>query len=242
GGGAGGGAPAAHETVDAALRAAAEAKPEPVAVNEVPTSQALMLRRAAQLAQTIGVIAAVVLAVLMLQAVVIAGGAAVPGVEKAVTASTWALILALCVLPLGRLMPEVAFSGVFVSYDALERAADLFRAAAPGAPGPWMYYGVNLALPLLLIAGIAALVLRFHAGIEAGIIVTNLSELDERLEAEIRQMKFGNLESPRAMGALNRAIGDIPTPEAPGPGVPPLSARAGENHATRGLHDSKRPI
>jgi len=196
-----------------------------VDVNVVKTLADLLLRRIAGLVQTIGIISALALGLLMFQGVVIAGGAQAPGVEYCVTASYWGLvIIGLCV-PMSVLAPGSPFDGVFAPYSAVAAAADAFRTGSPTALGASGYFGMYLLLPVLTAFGAVACVLRFRAGVEEGVIVTSVSQLDEKIEREIRTSKWGAITSPRAMGALNKAIGDRPggaeygsNPNAPNPG------------------------
>jgi hypothetical protein len=58
-----------------------------------------------------------------------------------------------------------------------------------------------------MLGALAVVVVRFRIGIEQGVIVTHASQLDEKLEREIRERKLGELSQPRAVGALNQAIG-----------------------------------
>lgn len=185
----------------------------PVAVNTVPGAGDVLLRRTSGVVQTMGVLSAALLVLLMLQGVSIAGGANVPGVEFAVTGATWTLIVAMLAMPLRAVLPSVVYPGVFVGYEELVFASERYRLGAAGAPGALGFYGLHALLPVLMLGGLAAAVLRFRAGIERGVIVTNVSQLDEKLEREIRSMKLGQLSTPRAMGALHQAIGADHVPE-----------------------------
>ncbi len=193
-------------------------------INEVQTAAGVTLRKVTQLIQTVGIVSSVTLVILLLQGVSIAGGAGVVGVEKAVTASTWAVIVALVALPLGRIMPGVWWSGVFVQFDEMLAASALYSAGGAAAPGALTFWGVHAGLPALLLVGVAAVALRFHAGIESGVLVTHASQLDEKLEREIRQMKLGEMAQPRAVGALHQAIGEESKGESePEEKAPPMS-------------------
>lgn len=195
-------ASAAPDAAEPASRAA------PADVNTVAGEGDLMLRAVAGATQTLGVIAALLLSLLMFQAMAVAGGGAVPGVERAVTAATLTHLIVMLCLPLGAVLPDVGFRGVFAPYATIVAQSDLFRAGGPGAPGALAYYGKQFVLPAALIVGLIVVILRFRAGIEAGIIVTAVSELDERIEREIRAARLGQLSTPRAVGALNAAMGD----------------------------------
>lgn len=221
-----------NATPDAARRAAEgqSSASAAVDVNTVPAPAEYTLRRVAAVIQTIGIGAALILALLMFQGVCIAGGAQVPGIEFAVTASMWGFIIALLCMPVEALVPAIQFPGVFASYNAMTSSADAYRADLPSALAAPGYYGLFLILPALTALGVAASVLRFRAGIEEGVVITSVNQLDERIEKEIRTNKWGALSMPRSVGALNRAIGDRPAaPGAPGmmtAGHPGVTARA----------------
>ena len=202
-------------------------------INTVPTGTGLFVRRATDVSHIVGIIAAVLLTVLMLQSVAVAGGGGVPGVEMVVTATTWALILAALVMPWSTLVPATSFGGVLEPWAAMMRTSADVRDGAPGSPGGVVYLGLRLVLPLAMLGGVAAIWFRFRAGVERGIIVTHASQLDAKLEAEIRSRRVGEMSTPRSVGALNAAIGEsggveveapAPAPPAQSP-PPPMSAR-----------------
>ncbi|MDX2114943.1 MAG: hypothetical protein SFZ24_04880 [Planctomycetota bacterium] len=201
-------------TADEQARRTAEAlredQPARAEVNIAPGATDALIRRITTLVQAAGVISALLLSVLLLQGVVIAAGAQVPGVERAVTATSLTLLIVLLALPLGRLLPELSYGGVFTAYDTLVAESAAVRAARSDAPPVLTLYATRLFMPLALLAGLIFSTLRFRAGIEAGFIVTAVSELDERVEREIRAAKLGQLAVPRAVGALNMAIGGDP--------------------------------
>lgn len=187
---------------------AAEGEPRAAANPNVVASEGdYMLRAAAAIVQTMGIVCAVLLAAFMFQGVIVAGGAAVPGVQMAVSGMTWCLLIALLCFPLKHVMPGAPWTGVFQSFDSLIEHSQAVRRPGASRLG---FYLMHLVLPVLLLGGVAAVVLRFRLGVTAGIIVTSISELDEKLEREIRKRGLAELAMPRAMGALNRAIGDVP--------------------------------
>ncbi len=161
------------------------------------------------LAQSIGCVAAVVLAVLMFQGVSVGAGASVPGIERAVTASTWSIAIALFCLPLTDILPSLPYSGVFSPYAALAGESDALHGWNENTPpSSFRFFAQHLIIPLTTLAAVAVVVFRFSAGIEQGAIVTSVSELDEKLEREMQSIKLGATSAPRTIGALNRAIGD----------------------------------
>lgn len=214
----------AKKPADDGAKSAKSAKPapEPVArtsedaadVNNVPGTNDALMRAAGSVIQTAGIISALLLVLLVFQCVAVAGGGNIPGVEMMVTAATWAIVVALLAVPLNGLIPSMTFPGVLAPYSAIADVTDSFRAGGDAAPGAFTYYSRFIGLPMLMVLGLVTLVLRFRAGLEAGIIATSVSQLDEKLEREIRAMKLGQISAPRAVGALNQAIGMQPLHDA----------------------------
>lgn len=221
-------------------------------VNTVPGERDVLMRRASAVTQTAGIVSALALAILMFQGVMLAGASSVPGVERAVTASTITIAVMLLCLPLSNLMPQTPFAGVFLPYEQLVRDSEALRNSAAGAMSPGAFYATYLLMPAAVLAALIIAVTRFRSGVEAGLIVTSVSELDEKLEREIRAMKMGHLAVPRAVGALNMAIGaapsDTPMREAAGAetvrSAPPAFRRQGDDpsHILRPGDSTKRPI
>ncbi len=198
-----------------------------VEINTVPSRGGVLLERTADLTQTLGVLGAIVLALAMFQSVTIAGNGRVPGVEMAVTASTWATMIALLCVPWQAVFAGFAYSGVFMNFEHLREASTAIRAHAPNAPSGLSFYSTHFVFPLLMIVGLAAVVIRFRLGVEQGVIATHASQIDELLEREIRARKLGELSTPRAVGALNHAIGGMQFESQPAqpPPPPPPAAR-----------------
>lgn len=192
-----------------------KAERDPAEVNRVLSRNDRWFAIITELAQTVGVVCAVTLALMMMMGVVVAGGAAVPGVERAVTATTWSIVIALLCLPMHDILPSLPYKGIFNSYGAMTHTNELIAAGDPTAPSGFMFFCQHLVIPLAAVAGLALIVIRFHSGVEEGVIVTSVSELDEKLEREISSIKLGAVAAPRAIGALNRAIGDEPVREEP---------------------------
>lgn len=185
----------------------AEQDEGPMNPNLVPSSADRLLELSAGLTQTVGVIAAFLLAALMFQGTLVAGGASVPGVERVVTASSWTMLIALLALPLQGIIPSVSISGVFSGYAALVEGSE--RVRAPGAPGlsKMAYYIGHLLLPMILMGLTAWSTLRFRSGLERGLIATSVSEAHEKLEREIRARKnLGEGGASRAGGALDQTM------------------------------------
>ena len=156
------------------------------------------------LVDAIGVVTSIVLLGLMRQTLSIAAGACAPGVHKLVSASSWTLVLALLGVPLAGLINGFPLPGVFGGYEAMIGAHGAVVAGSIGSAG---YFATALILPLAFAGGLALVVLRYIQGVEEGVIATSLSDLDDKLAQEISGIKIGASAMPRAVGALNSAIG-----------------------------------
>jgi preprotein translocase subunit SecF len=176
------------------------------------------------LAVTAGVVASVTLALLTILGVIIGGGASVPGIEKAVTACTWALVLALVALPWHEAFASMPFKGVFGGYESMVAASE---AVSLEQKSSLALYASNLLMPLAAI-GIALIVAaRFWAGVSRGVIVTSVSEFDQAVSREISEIQSRGVASnigPRAVGVLNQPAGAPVKGPAVRPTPPPPAA------------------
>ncbi len=214
------------------------------------------LRHTTELASSLGVGAALVLALLAMMGVAVAGGASVPGVDRTVSAATWAIIIGVACIPWRTLMPAIPFPGVFSDYGAMTRMSEAVNASlASGAT----LYSVYFLMPVLAVGASFLVVWRFRAGVAAGVILNSMSELDEAVEREITEISRRGLQgrAPRTLGALNMAIGGPrlsapepatdeepeprPAPEVPLPRLrpPPRERRVGQPDPGERL---RRPI
>ncbi len=218
-------------------------------VNRVLNRNNLWMHSTSDLARSMGFVAVVVLALCLFQGVIVAGGAGVPGVERCVTSSSWAMVLALVCLPVAAMLPGIPFGGALPSYEWLTAASESIHNNSPASPGWGEFYASVLIVPLIALIATGLIVLRFHMGVERGVIATSVSELDEKLHREMSSIKLGATSAPRSVGALNRAIGE-PTglaAAAPKP-VPEQALAAGGGQSLRRIGEPssgdglKRPI
>lgn len=183
---------------------------EGVDPNLVPSVADRSMSLVITLTDAVGVVACIVLVGLTRQTVAIAAGASVPGVNKLVSASSWTLVIALLAIPLAGLISGFPLPGVFSGYEAMIGA---HVAVVAGAVGTGAYFATALMLPLAFLAGLGLIVLRYVSGVEEGVIATSVADLDSKLAREISGIKIGSNAAPRAVGALNAAIGaDGPDP------------------------------
>lgn len=156
-------------------------------VNRVRTGWDIGLDRLSGLAVTGGVVAAITLGMMCVLGVVIAGGGAVPGVERAVTATTWSIVLGVICLPIGSILNSSSpFPGVFGSYATMVSLSTAVNEGTASSPALFATY---VLMPFVAMAASLVIVLRFRSGIEMGIIPGSLSEFDEMLEKEMQTIR-----------------------------------------------------
>lgn len=187
-----------------------------------------MMGTFADTAASIGALSCVCLAILTLMGVV-AGGGNIPGVEKAVTAGMWSIVLGLLCLPWSSAFNGLKVPGVFAGYAAMTAAAD----GLPGAATASAAFFQWLVMPL--VAGVLALFVCgwYRAGVERGIIATSVNQFDAAIEKEMttiakRGVQGANVGAPRTLGVLNRAVGAAPSSPlaAPMKPIPPSRSAA----------------
>jgi hypothetical protein len=172
------------------------------------------LHYASDYAAAFGVASSAVFFSLIFLGVVVAAGGAVPGVEKAVSASTWSLVLALLCLPWYHFVPTAPWPGVFSSYAIMTvETGSVDVGQSSGAS----LLATYLVLPIAALLATLLILARFRAGVEAGVIIQSVSELDRAIEREAEEiMRRGiSVSGPRAVGALNAAIGSAQDTDAP---------------------------
>ena len=177
-----------------------------------------------------GVVAAITLGLLTMLGVVVAGGAAVPGIEKAVTACTWALVLGLLALPWHDAFSSIPFGGVFGGYERMVAASE---AVSLEQMTSMALYGTHLVMPLVAIGVALIVAARFWSGVSRGVIVTSVSQLDEAVSREISEIQSRGVASnlaPRAVGVMNEAAGTSVSPPMGRPGTSPPPAEGPSGH------------
>lgn len=189
------------------LRPGLGEKAQAATVNRVLSKSDRWFSLASGLAQTFGVISALALALVMIQGVLVAAGGAVPGVERAVSATTWTIVIALVCLPLSSILPAMPFRGVFASYAQMTELSESLRQGSPESSAA-LFHCQHFVFPFIVLFALALAVYRFRVGVEQGVIVTSVSELDEKLAKEMASIKVAATTAPRSVGALHRAIGE----------------------------------
>lgn len=207
-------------------------------VRRVPSSAEITLRDTWRLSAWIGCVAALALVIVTIEGVILGGGANIPGIEKSVTAGTWAVIVALLCLPMQSIMSAWPADGVFGSYEVMVDASEAIKADAEGAPGQLGVIVQRFFLPIACLALSAFVAIRFSSGIEAGVLVRSEGEAELRLLEEMERSRKTSAQQGRAQGALSMTIhDDAPPTPAPPPARPePLqrpASSAGQSDAPR---------
>jgi hypothetical protein len=157
-----------------------------------------------------GVMSSVLLALVTMLGVVIAAGPSVPGVQRAVSAATWAMLMAVSTIPWKDVLSTIPWPGVFSDYQTM---ADLSDAVNAGRDAGTKMFATYLGMPLMAAILSCVVALRFRAGVADGVIVQSVNDLEQRLEREmddIRRRGAAAQNTARAVAALNQAIGDKP--------------------------------
>ncbi len=162
----------------------------------------------------VGSVAAVGLAAMTLLGVAIAGGGNVPGVNRAAQAAFFATALCVCSLPWGGVFGQVGLPGLLADDASMTSARAMHDA---GRVGGFSLLAQFVAAPLLG-AGVCALVVFwFRDGVERGVIMRSISQFDQAVNEELRDIQRRGVASsaPRTLGALNRALGDDKVDQSP---------------------------
>ncbi len=172
------------------------------------------LRTFTDASASVGLISAATLWIAVGLGVVVAGGGSVPGVEQAVRASTWATVLGLSSIPLIVTLPGLPLNGSFASYQTLLAASEGAQKLDTVA-----LIASHLALPLMAAVLAGYTLLCFREGVEAGVIVRSVSELDRKLDKELDTIRSNGIASnhgQRTVGVVDRPMGeDAPAQESP---------------------------
>lgn len=174
-------------------------------------------------ASTAGSLACLMLAFMTLLGTVIAGGGNIPGVEKTVTASTWAIVLAMLCLPWASAFPHLRVPGVFASYRELCLVADKL----PGSVSPTTALFQWIVMPLVATVLSMFVLGLYRIGVERGVLPNGPSHFDTAIQREMsdiarRGVVPGVAGAGRVIGVLNRAIGGHANPTAISPSAAPM--------------------
>ncbi len=186
----------------------------------VPSATEVTLRDTWRLSGWVGSVAVIGLLFLTLQGVVIGGGASVPGIEKAVTAGSWAIALTLLCLPVQGVIASFPTDGVFGSYGAMADVSEAIKSEAEGAPGQLGVIVQRFLLPAACLGMTVFVAVRFTSGIEQGVLSTTASEAELRLMEEMERSRKASGTQGRAQGALSVTLHEEGSQAASHPAAP----------------------
>lgn len=178
------------------------------------TSWDAVLRVVSVTATSVGVVACLLLGLVTTLGVIIAAGPGVPGVQRAVSACVWAMLLGIVCLPLHVAVPSTPWRGVFGPYAEIVAMSEAVNA---GATSVLLLLGQHALVPIVALVASVMVLVRFRAGVADGVIVQSISDVERKLEAEIDQIRRQgpSVNAVRSVAALNQAIGDRPADPAP---------------------------
>jgi hypothetical protein len=186
---------------------APEPAPEPRRLSEMDT----LLSTTSTVAVAVGIISSVLLALLTMLGAVIAGASGVPGVSRAVSASSWALLVGVAALPWRDFLPSMPWPGVFGPYSVMTTLSESVDSGGKGLVELLAYFA---ATPFVVAIMSMVVLLRFRSGIAEGVIVRSMNDLEQKLEEEMEQLRrrgASGQNTVRTVAALNQAIGDRPS-------------------------------
>lgn len=210
-------------------------------VNRVTTTMDVMLKRISQGAVVVGVFSAVGLAIFTMLGSIVAGGASVNGVDKAVSACMWGSMLCLLALPWQDVFVSMPFGGVFASYTSIVGASE---STTPQFQLLLVFVGV----PLVAMAGSMIAALRFGSGVERAILAGTLPPEMDAIDREMAASRQ-SVSTNRQIGSVNNNF-VIPPPREPAEptqrerAAEPPSRRRTDLSISRGEEagEFKRPI
>lgn len=163
--------------------------------------------RSVTFAAAAGKLACMAMLLLLVVGVILSSGSALPGVEKTVSALTWAIVMALLTLPLGEVMELPWREGAFSSYVYMTEQIDLARDKTEGVGFTITFYARFLIYPAACVVMAVMVGMRFGAGTEAARLPEE-QKLDPELEKEAGGIQVSSLHGGRSAGALGRVVGD----------------------------------
>jgi hypothetical protein len=192
------------------IRSALDDEPEEATVEAIDPNRMLtgtdrILAVAASFGSGAGLLAALAILPLVGIGVLLAAASATVGVEKAVSAFGWSLVVVLLALPLGGVVGLPWQGGAMYRYAELTGPIDY--AVANEEKLGLVFYARFVALPVMCGIGTLLIANRFSAGVAAGVLRNENLTLDQNLEKEAGNIKTGTLHAGRTAGAMKQAFG-----------------------------------
>lgn len=189
----------------------AASPPDP---NRVPSQMDHLMKTTATMARALGGMAMVMLIPFVALGALLGAGSGTPGVERAVSAFGWSMVVAMIVLPLGEIFHLPWREGALWSYNYMTHHVDANITDTGWGSGT--FYARFAAMPLACIVGLGIVGFQFSAGVETGIVRED-HRLDPMLEREAANIRPTSLHGGRTAAAI-RAMGGSSS-AAPAPRV-----------------------
>jgi hypothetical protein len=205
------------------------------------------LRAVSETACAVGLISAFVLLAQSWMAVVVASGAAIMGVQRAVFGATIITTLFAMAVPWSSAVPASTVTGFLCGYTPMTLASEAGKSGARSELVVVLIHGVS---PMIAIGLLVWAVSSIRLGIAAGILQHRLDPVIEAELAAVRERGASSVYGTRAAGDFDRAIAAAPQPfraepvaaPAPAPAMPrpePLRI-AGDNETERAMKELER--
>ncbi|GEM_PF-696198 len=222
------------------VRAQAIERGKEVAPVRVKSSADRVMARISDTTTSLGSFACVCLAGMTLLGVVIAGGGGIPGVEKAVTAGFWALVLGLLSLPWSSAFPGLKIPGVFAAYHLMTATAD----GVAGSIGLTAAFGQWIVMPIVASLMSILVCIWYRAGVERGVVATSVNHFDRAIEQEMSTIAKRGITraGPRTLGVMNRPIGASEPSQPAVPTAPIATVLAARLEAERPMMNVEQAV
>jgi hypothetical protein len=193
-------------SVDAIRRAASKATGEP---DRVRGRWDGVMRQFGNGASWVGMLAAMFLGLQLMLGAIIAGGAAVPGVDRVVRSASWGLILLLVCVPFQEAFATLPVRGIMSPYSVLCAASE---AAVAGFVSDAGLIANHAVLPFIGLSVAMFVVWQFRSGVACGVMTDGMNAFDARIEREMGAVQArgpGSNFGPRIAGSF-ATVGEPP--------------------------------
>lgn len=203
------------------------------------------LRAVSETACALGLISAFVLLAQAWMAVVVASGAAIVGVQRAVFGATIVTMLFAMSIPWSSAVPASTVTGFLCGYAPMTLASEAGKAGTRSELAVVLIHGVS---PMVAIGLLIWAISSIRLGIAAGILQHRLDPVIEAELAALRERGAGSVYGTRAAGDFDRAIAAAPQPFRADPVAPvaPAPPRAeplriaGDNETERAMKELEK--
>lgn len=203
------------------------------------------LRAVSEAACALGLISAFVLLAQSWMAVVVASGAAIVGVQRAVLGATIVTTLFAMSVPWSSAVPASTVTGFLCGYTPLTMASEAGKAGSRSELAVVLIHGVS---PMIAIGLLVWAISSIRLGIAAGILNQRLDPVIEAELAAVRERGASSVYGTRAAGDFDRTISASPQPFRAEPVAAPTSPMprseplriAGDNETERAMKELEK--